>query len=51
MAAPTTKIEYKIDLSGCFYGHDNPALRAFMSKYRSNKVPVKTPGKKERELV
>lgn len=45
MSTPTVKIEYKIDLKGCSYGHSNPALVAFMAKYRDNKVLVRTPGK------
>lgn len=39
--------DHKLDLSGCHFGHDNPELRRFMSKYLANKVPVviQVPGK------
>lgn len=40
------RLGYRIDIGGCRYGHSNPVLSAFMTKYSSNRVPVKYPGHK-----
>lgn len=40
----------KLDLSRCVFGHNPPALKAFMSEYGSFKVPLHIWGKNGRTV-